>query len=410
VILLWRLYKRWRRRQAAAAEQPAALPAVEGPGGTRPTGHPLPKLLVASLKMLVRDRRTMIFALAVPILFTVIFGVQDFNGVDHVKLIVIRPAHATAFAQEIATGLQHDSAFRVTLVVDLAAAQKQLDKGKTDAVVVIPAAPHHALVAYYKPDSSNLDFADSSLNRFVDAANLRLAGISSPQLHLAERAVEATDTNYYDFLLPGLVAMAVMNLSIIGVAIGVTRFREQQILRRMLATPLAPSKFLLAQITTRLLVSLVQAGIILGLGAGAFGGHIHGDPVWVFLFVVLGNLVFVNIGFTIAGRAKNVDSAQALAQLVTLPMLFLSGVFFQTSGALGQIVKVLPLSPLVTGMRKITLDGDSITKVGPQLGVLAAWVVLSFLIARRNFRFDDGGERRAESRLSLRSLLPSRPS
>lgn len=409
-MLLWRLYKWWRRRQAAAAEQPAALPSVEGPGGTRPTGKPLPKLLVASLKMLVRDRRTMIFALAVPILFTVIFGVQDFNGVDHVKLTVVGPAHATSFARQITAGLEHDSAFRITTTADLDAAQNRLDKGKTEGVVVVPSAPHHPLVVYYEPDASNLDFADSSLNRFVDAANLRLAGITSPQLRLSERAVAASDTNYYDFLLPGLVAMAVMNLSIIGVAIGVTRFREQQILRRMLATPLAPSKFLVAQIATRLLMSLVQAGIILGLGVGAFGGHIHGDPVWIFLFVVLGNLVFVNIGFTIAGRAKNADSAQALSQLVTLPMLFLSGVFFQTSGALAQVVRVLPLSPLVTGMRKITLDGDSITKVGPQLGVLAAWVVLSFLIARRNFHFDDGGERRAESRLSLRSLLPSRPS
>jgi ABC-2 type transport system permease protein len=406
VILLWRLYKRWRRRRAADAAAPSpAPPAVDGAGGTRPTGRPLPKLFAASLKMLVRDRRTMIFALAVPILFTVIFGVQDFNGVSHVDLIAVRPAQATAFSQKIVAGLEHDSAFRVTSTGSLAAARKKLDKGKTEAVVVVPAAPHRALVAYYKPDSSNLDFANSSLERFVDAANLRLAGVASPQLRLVERAVEATDTNYYDFLLPGLVAMAVMNLSIIGVAIGVTRFREQQILRRMLATPLAPSKFLLAQISTRLLISLVQAAIILGLGVFAFGGHIHGDPVWVFLFVVLGNLVFVNIGFTIAGRAKNADSAQALSQLVTLPMLFLSGVFFQTSGALGKIVKVLPLSPLVTGMRKITLDGDSVARTGSQLAVLAAWVALSFLLARGNFRFDDGGERSAGQRPGLRSLL-----
>ena len=97
--------------------------------------------------------------------------------------------------------------------------------------------------------------------------------------------------------------------------------------------------------------------------------------------------MFINIGFAIAGRAKNVDSAQSMAQLVTLPMLFLSGVFFETGGTVGEVVRVLPLTPLVNGMRKVALDGDSITQCGQQLGLLALWVAISFALARRSFSF-----------------------
>ena len=71
----------------------------------------------------------------------------------------------------------------------------------------------------------------------------------------------------------------------------------------------------------------------------------------------------------------------------SLPMLFLSGVFFETGGTVGEVVRVLPLTPLVNGMRKVALDGDSITQCGQQLGLLALWVAISFALARRSFSF-----------------------
>jgi ABC-2 type transport system permease protein len=351
----------------------------------RPTGNPLPKLLLASVKMMLRDRRTVILSLVVPVVLAVIFGAQDFGGKQHAKVSVVAPD--SVYARRVVAGLVRDPVFRVKEVSSLAAGRKRLDDGDTDVVLVVPSVVRAPLTVYYKPTATNNDFTLGSLQRFVDALNLRLAGVKSPPVRLAQRSIEAKDTNYYDFLLPGLIAMGVMNLSIIGVAIGVTRYREQKILKRILATPLRPAKFLLAQVGARLAFALVQAAVILLVGVVGFGAHVHGDAAWIFLFAALGNLVFINIGFAIAGRAKNVDSAQSMAQLVTLPMLFLSGVFFETGGTVGQIVRVLPLTPLVNGMRKIALDGDSITQCGQQLGLLALWVAISFALARRSFSF-----------------------
>ncbi len=331
----------------------------------------------------------MIFSFVVPVIFAVVFGRQHFGSAKHVELIVVPPAQSQ-FGRQVVAGLGRDRVFRVSERSDLDSAKKRLRDGKTDAVLAVPARPSLGLTAYFEPNNSNNDVTEGNLQRFTDAMNLRLAGVTAPQVRLTSRAVEKKDSNYYDFLLPGLIAMGVMNLSIIGIAVAVTRFREQQILKRILATPLAPGKFLLAQIGSRLLLSLVQAAIILLVAVGAFSAHVHGNLVWLFLFVALGNIVFLNVGFAIAGRAKTTDSAQALAQLISLPMLFLSGVFFPTSGTLGQIVRALPLSPLVSGLRKISLDGDSITKTWPQLGLLAAWLVISLALARTSFRFDEG--------------------
>jgi ABC-2 type transport system permease protein len=374
----------------------AAPPPVEPEDGVRPTGHPFPKLFRSSVKMIVRDRRTVIFSLFVPLLFTVIFGLQHFGATQHAKVAVV-PASGSAFAQRVVAGIHRDTAFRPTVTTHLAAAREKLHDGKTDLVVVVPTAPSQGLTAYYKPGNTNDDFALGAVQRFVDTMNLRLAGVTNPPLRLSERTIEASDTNYYDFLLPGLVAWSVLNLAVLGIAIAVTRFREQQILKRILATPLQPRLFLLAQVAARVVLAVVQAFIVVFVARNFFNAHFHGSPFAFFFYVVLGNLVFLNIGFAIAGRAKTTDSAQALAQVVTLPMIFLSGVFFPTSGlpgALQYLVKLLPHTPLTTALRKISLDGDSLAQTWPQLLLLLAWLVVSFVIARSSFSFGDEPTRR----------------
>jgi ABC-2 type transport system permease protein len=395
ILLLRKLWLWWVARQTARAAAEAAAPVPDG--GPRPTGHPFPKLFVASVKMILRDRRTVIWSAAVPVLFAVLFGIQDFSGTRHVTLTVV-PTASTAFSQRVVRGLEHDKVFDVTTKVDLAQARKTLtDTDGPDLVLAVPGSSKQSLTTYFEPGNTNLDLALGSVQRFVDGMNLRLAGITSPQVKLTERSVQAKDTNYYDFLLPGLVAWSVFNLSVIGIAIAVTRFREQKILKRILATPLPPASFLLTQIASRLLLSVGQAALLLSVAVFGFGAHIHGDPFWLFVYVVLGNVVFLNIGFAIAGRAKNTDSAQAMAQLVALPMVFLSGVFFPTSGlppALEHLVKLLPLTPLTEALRKISLDGDPFTATWPQFLLLGAWVLVSLALARASFSLDEPEERR----------------
>ena len=132
---------------------------------------------------------------------------------------------------------------------------------------------------------------------------------------------------YYDFLLPGLVAMGVMSVSIGATATAIAGYKDRRIFKRILVTPLAPAKFIGAQVAARLVLAIVQVGLLLGVGMILFGASVSGNLVWVFVLAVIGNAIFLNIGFIIAGRSSSAETADMAATLTTLPMVFLSGVF-----------------------------------------------------------------------------------
>jgi ABC-2 type transport system permease protein len=142
--------------------------------------------------------------------------------------------------------------------------------------------------------------------------------------------------------------------------------------------------------------------VFLLLGTGVLlGGTIVGNPVWLVLLAVLGNLTFLALGFAVAGRAPTVDAANNLAGLLTLPLMFLSGMFFPIASLPGPVRVVaewLPITPLIDGMRAVALEGVGIGSLGSEVALLAVWVVLSFAVARLSFRM--GGPTR---RLVLRS-------
>jgi ABC-2 type transport system permease protein len=353
------------------------------------------KLTLASLKMLYRDRQALFWALAFPVIFVVVFGLFDLESGPEVRITVVSPPSSPLSATFVRELKEADS-FDVTSSSDLARARRRLADDDVDLVLALPEGAETPMAratvrAFY--DRSNFQEnqpALTAVDQIVGGINLRLAGVESPPVTVDRRAVAAKDVSYYDFLLPGFVAMGVMNASIIGMAVAVAQFRHQRILKRILATPLPPIRFLSAQVAARLLLSLVQTALILAVGMLVFGGRVYGNMVWLFVLAAFANLVFLNIGFAVAGRSPNPDSAQGVANAVALPMMFFSGVFFPTDtlpSFLQEVVAFLPLTPLIEAMRKISLDGLPITEVGPQLLLLCVWIALSFLLAARSFRF-----------------------
>jgi ABC-2 type transport system permease protein len=362
------------------------------------------KLFIASVKMLYRDRQSLFWALMFPIIFTVVFGLFDFSQAPEVRIAIVA-AERSPVSEALASGLQDVDSFEVNRTEDLAAARQDLTDGEVDVVLSVPpilashvpgsadppvVSPTSVTVFYNESNFDSNQFALGVVERIVDRMNLRMAGVTSPALSVEAKGVAARSVEYYDFLLPGLVAMGVMNFSITGMAIAVARYREQRILKRILATPLRPFKFLSSQVLARLLLALVQAALIVAVGVFLFGAKIYGNVAWIFILATVANLIFLNIGFAVAGRARNPDSAQGIASAVALPMMFLSGVFFPTDTlpqVMQAIVKYLPLTPLIEALRKVSLEGLSITDTGPQLLLLGAWGVVSFALAAMNFRF-----------------------
>lgn len=347
----------------------------------------------ASVKMLYRNRQAVFWALAFPLIFVVVFGLFNFEKVPNMRIAVVG-ARDAPFTEALVTGLRGVGPFTITRPSGLSLARSQLSSDKLDLVMVVPtptpggSTPIELL--YKQGNMQQNQIALGLVQRVIDGMNLRMAGLASPPLVLHPRSVSAKTIHYYDWLLPGLVAMGVMQYSLTGIAIAMSSLREQGVLKQLLVTPLRPMKFLAAQIIAYLLLTTAQTGVILVVGMALFHGHVYGNVGWVFFLAFLGNLVFLTLGLAVAAQASNPQAASGIGMIVAMPMMFLSGVFFATD-TLPKVLQVtfayLPLAPLIDALRKVANDGLSIGATGSELLLLTVWLVVAFGLASLTFRF-----------------------
>ena len=128
--------------------------------------------------------------------------------------------------------------------------------------------------------------------------------------------------DYFDVLLIGLLGMGMMTNSIIFIAVKISIYRSQAILKRILATPLRVRKYFASEVLAHLLLSLVQAAVVLGEGVFIFGAQVHGNILWLFIIVAFANTIFLNIGFIISGWTNSPRAASGMGNAIAIPMLF----------------------------------------------------------------------------------------
>jgi ABC-2 type transport system permease protein len=355
-------------------------------------------LFVASGKMFIRNRAAVFFSLFLPLIIMLIFGVLNFEGSTEIGLGVVDEAENDASASFIEELGAND--YLVITEGDRDAELAALSNGERDFVLVIPngwAVPppgvDTGIVAYAgTADPAQAQVAQGLLQQAVAQALYSPGGGAPAGLvpPVTFESVESRDLGYIDFLVPGIVGMTVMQLGIFGVAFGFVQLKRTGALRRLFATPTSPSYFLSAQVMSRVIIGLVQVAILFGIGIW-FGLQMVGDWGTLLVIVILGSAIFLALGFGIAGWAKNEDQAAPVANLVSLPMMFLSGVFFPREAMpdfLAAITQFLPLTYVIEALRAIVNEGANLAALGPQLLGMAIWMVISFLVAVRLFRWE----------------------
>jgi len=211
-----------------------------------------------------------------------------------------------------------------------------------------------------------------------------------PSQVVVSEVISASDADYFDEVLMGLIALGIMTNSIISIAVRVSTYRNQSILKRLLVTPLPIWKYFAGEITAHLVLAAVQVAIILAVGIFVFGADVQGNLAWIFLIALLGALVFLNIGFILSAWARSPAAASGMGNAVALPMMFFAGTFFSTATlpwVLPHAAKVLPLTPMLEALRDVAIDSAPLWDTWPQLGALGIWVGVTALIAARVFRF-----------------------
>jgi ABC-2 type transport system permease protein len=239
----------------------------------------------------------------------------------------------------------------------------------------------------YKYDNTNPDARTARL--LADRAIQTAAG-RREEVHAEDRLVHETGARYIDFVVPGLLGMNLMGSAIWGLGFAIVEARQKKLLKRLVASPMPRWQYLASFLLSRLAMLAVEVAAFLGFARLVFGVPFRGSLWQLGLLCVLTSLAFSALGLLISSRAKTMEAASGLMNLVMLPMWILSGVFFSATrfpAVIQPVVRSLPLTAAIDALRGNMLQGMNLGQLVAQIGILLAWLVVPFVVSLRIFRW-----------------------
>ena len=337
--------------------------------------QPLAQLTLVRFREFWREPEAIFWVFVFPILLAAGLGLAFRNRPPEViGIAAVTPELARPLRQEKLLDVEQLSA---------PAAEEALRTGKV-ALLIAP-SPGGAVV--YRYDNTNPEGRTARM--LADRAIQRAAGRADP-VPSSDRLMREPGSRYIDFLIPGLLGMNLMGSAMWGLGFAIVDARRKKLMKRLISTPMPRHDYLLSFVLARLLLLVVEVGALLGFGVWVFQVPVRGSMLDLAVLCVLGSLSFSALGLLVASRAQTIEAASGLMNTVMMPMWIVSGVFFSAQrfpGALQPAIRALPLTALIDALRAHMLQGAGLAQVAPQLGVLGIWLVVSFTLALKLFRW-----------------------
>jgi ABC-type multidrug transport system permease subunit len=350
--------------------------------GARDAARPSPilQLTLIRFREFYREPEAVFWTFFFPILMATGLGIAfRARPADVAKVAVLESSPA---AEGVRAALAADSALSVELLSDGAAA-RALQAG-TVALVVVPTG---SATVEYRFDAARSEARMA--RQVVDDVLQRSAGRQDP-VRVNESLVSERGSRYIDFVVPGLLGMTFMGNGIWGIGFAIVDARRKKLLKRLVATPMSRTHYLLSFLLMRLVLLVVEATVLTLFGVLAFGVPMRGSLPLFAGTCLLGALTFGAMGLLIAARTRTVEGASGLTNVVMLPMWIGSGVFFSAGNfpaAVQPFIQALPLTAVNDALRGVMLRGDGWRVVSSEWMIIAAWLVVSFVLALRLFRW-----------------------
>jgi ABC-type multidrug transport system permease subunit len=377
------------------APNPTAPVRTPPPRGSALARHPLAQLTLVRFLEFLREPEALFWVFIFPVLLAAGLGLAFRNRPpDVLKIAAVTPHLAAALKQEKLLDVQW---------LSVAAAERALREGKVALVATpdprilrgdasglsgeTPGAVHELEGVVYEYDDTNPEGRTARM--LADRAIQRSAG-RVDAVESNDRMLREPGSRYIDFLIPGLLGMNLMGSAIWGMGFTIVDSRRKKLMKRLVATPMPRHYYLLSFALSRLLLLVLEVGVLVGFGALVFRVPLRGSLVDLGALCVLGSMSFGAIGLLIASRVQTIEAANGLMNLVMLPMWIVSGVFFSAQrfpDLLQPVIKVLPLTALIDALRANMLQGAGFVQLAPQMAILGVWMVVCFTVALRIFRW-----------------------
>lgn len=363
---------------------------------------PITTYVRIDVKRLFRDKLAIFFVFIFPLIFLLIFG-SIFSGDNDVSFrIGLLNQSQSDFAGQFVGQMKENDVFKIDQeITNLDEAKEKMNRGQLDATVILPADFGEVQAGKGYPSGEvrilydqNNESAGTTLGSVMDGIfkdiNKRLVPTETPFTVRAESTATKGLTRF-DYTFAGMLGFTLLSLGIFGPVNVFPRLKQRGVLRRYETTTLKIWQYFIGNVLSNAFIGMLAVALMFVAALLIFDLNMRGNYLNLLAVVTLGVTMLFGIGLSIGGWAKNENQAAPLSQLVVLPMMFLSGVFFPTflmPEFLQGIAKYIPLTPIVDSIRMVVTENASLLDLGPQLGVVAGWLVVVYIIAFKVFRWE----------------------
>lgn len=345
--------------------------------------HPVVQLFLARFREFIRQPEAVFWSYVFPLVMMISLGLAFRSEPLESISVVVQEGPGAA---ELAEKLLPQKRLQVSLA-DEAQCRSRLRAGQSELIVIAEAVGDATRYRYVfdptRPGSVHArDAVDDILQR---------AGGRQDVVITSDQAVSESGSRYIDFLVPGLLGMGLMGGGVWGVGFAIVDMRIRQLLKRFLATPMRRSHFIASMMLSRMVFMVPEIIIVLVVSRFLFGVVNHGSYVTVTLLIVLGAFEFAGIGLLIASRARTLEAVSGLMNLAMVPMWIGSGIFFSSQrfpDFVQPLIDLLPLTPVIAALRHVMQEGAGMAMIVPELVLIVAWGLTTFVVALRIFRWE----------------------
>lgn len=347
-----------------------------------------------------RDKVALFFTLVFPLIFLIIFGfIFGSDSSPSFNIAVINRSDS-AFSKGFVEQAKKSEVFSVTETSDFEQSKIEIERGEKDAIIELPAGfgeineqkqPTGAVITHFDQSDEQLGATLTSIMQgVIDGINSGLVETKNP-ITLETRSLQTANLSRFDYLVAGIIGFSILSLGIFSMSEGFTSDKKNGALRRMQVAPLRPWNIIVATAINRVIVGIVSVALLFLAAIVIFGFQMRGDYLSFLTFTIISTFCLFGFGMAIGGWAKDGNQAAPISNLVSFPMMFLSGVFFPVflmPETLQKITAFIPLTPVVDGLRMILTEGKTIFELGPQLAVIGVWTIIIYIVAFKVFRWE----------------------
>lgn len=355
-----------------------------------------------SIRRSFRDKTAIFFIFLFPLIFLFVFG-GIFGKSNSVSFrVALVNQSETQFAKSFVDQAGQQKVLKIdkeSTTYD--AAKAKMSRGQLDAIIVLPkefgqvqkGQDHpsgQAQVVYSQNSEQAGQTLVSILKEEFKGINSQFVSVKEPFVVVGEKNNDKTLSSF-DYVFSGLLGFSIIGLGIFGPTSFFPELKKQGVLRRIHTTPLKVWQYFTASVISQAVVGVLSIALMFVVAIAFYDLKLVGNIFALVLFMMFSIASIFGIGLAIGGWAKNERQAAPLTNIVTFPMMFLSGTFFPRflmPEWLQTLSGYLPLTPVIDGIRLIATEGKTLLEIGPQIGLIAAWTLIIYVIAFRVFRWE----------------------